>query len=98
MAQLLRFTEKECYVDIGSYTIIIEFGKESTLSLGKPFAVICIVLGIITLVTGFVRFYYAENLLAEGYYPMSTLSAFIIVTVVLIVTILYIISASKIIF
>lgn len=98
LAQLLRFTEQECQVDIGSYTVIIEYGNSSTLSLGKPFAVVCIVLGIITLITGFVRFYYAENMLTEGYYPMSSVSAFIAVAMVSIVTVLYVIVTAKVIF
>lgn len=83
---------------IGSYTILIEHGSETTLKLGKPFAVICIALGIITLITGFVRFYYAENLLTEGHYPMSSVSAVIAVGVVTIVTVLYVILVVKVIF
>ncbi|KAL6016682.1 hypothetical protein CJI97_001313 [Candidozyma auris] len=53
LAQLLRFTEKECKISIGSYTVIIDYGDDTALRLGKPFAVICIVLGIITLLSGF---------------------------------------------
>lgn len=98
MAQLLRFAGKECQVGIGSYTVFIEFGDNSAMSLGKPFAVICIVLGIIILITGFARFYYVERSLVADIYPKSSVSAFAMAAAATLITTLYVVLSVKIIF
>lgn len=78
--------------------MIIDYVDDTALRLGKPFAVICIVLGIITLLSGFVRYYYAENMLITGHYPMSSVSAFILVATTVVFIVLYLILCVKIIF
>ncbi|KAK6204990.1 uncharacterized protein RJT21DRAFT_111533 [Scheffersomyces amazonensis] len=87
VTQLLRLEDKSSSVSVNGAVLILtpDDTSASIYKYGKPLGSIFIVLGIITLLFGVVRFFQVQTMLTKNYYPASRLSILILITAVLIV-------------
>lgn len=92
VTQLFRLENKSTKVDINDSTIPLaddKLGKGKAIDkYGKPLGSIFIILGIITLLMGFVRFYQVQHMLTKNYYPATRLSIMTLIVLILVVVII----------
>lgn len=63
--------------------------RKSTISVyGKPLGLIFIILGIITLIFGFLRFFKVQAMLTKNYYPASRISIIVLITSIFVIIII----------
>jgi uncharacterized membrane protein YidH (DUF202 family) len=101
VTQLFRLENKSTKVDINNSTVLLtddKSGKGKAIDkYGKPLGLIFIILGILTLLMGFVRFYQVQHMLTKNYYPatrLSILSLIVLILVVVIITFVMVLNSS----
>lgn len=92
VTQLFRLEDKATKVNINNHVIdlnddILAKGK-SIVKYGKPLGSVFLVLGILTLLMGFVRFFQVQHMLTKNFYPASRLSIFALVLAILVVVLI----------
>lgn len=65
LAQLDRFVARHSQIRVAGYTIDVPKPQTHT-ALATPVAVVCVCIGIFTLILGFVRFHMAQYHIGEG--------------------------------
>lgn len=92
VTQLFRLEDKATKVKINNTTLALsddalDKGK-SIIKYGKPLGSLFIIIGIITLLLGFLRFFQVQYMLTKSYYPAARLSILALVVAILVVVII----------
>lgn len=100
VTQLFRLEHKSSSVKINSTVLALTHPDEEgepIAKYGKPLGSVFIVLGIVTLIFGMLRFFKVQTMLTKNYYPATRLlllSLILVVLAVILVTFLMVIQAS----
>lgn len=85
VTQLFRLEDASSNVQINSMVIQLDHSSKVINSYGKPLGCIFIVLGILTLLAGIVRFFKVQQMLVYNHYPASRLSVLALILIILVV-------------
>lgn len=97
LAQINHFVEVGSRVTLSGYSITFPLHNTALLAAPwKPMASVCIVIGIVVLLIGVFRFYYAQRLLSENRFPVSTVSTTLALLMSLVIVALYLVLAVRI--
>lgn len=94
LAQFNRFVEGNSVIKIGGFIISLK-GNPSLMSTGSTYGSICVVLGIMVLLLGTLRFYYTQSVLLEKKFPVAGFSAIFVALATFICIALYLVLATK---
>lgn len=89
LLQFNRFLEKESRIKLGEITIILSPPESPGVPKSKPIAVTAIVMGIVTLIVGFCRFYIIQYFLQRNQFPVARAGATLMLLMGLITAGLY---------
>lgn len=87
ITQLFRLEDKPSKVLINRFVVELDNTSHAITEYGRPLGCIFIVLGILTLLFGVVRYFKVQHMLVKNYYPATRLSVLILISLLLIVVI-----------
>lgn len=93
LAQLLRLADSNSKLEIFLYTVYLRPGSFRGFALAKPISSVCIILGILVLIMGFIRYNHVTFQMVNGHFPMLMISALFVAIAALAVIILYVVLA-----
>lgn len=89
VTQLARLERKSALVHvIDGYVNLDGQVNSAILKMGKPLGLIFIILGIVTLIFGFIRFFKVQAMLTKNYYPASRLSIITLIITIFVIILL----------
>lgn len=87
ITQLFKLENKSSKVLVNRFIIELDDNSHSINGYGKPLGCLFIVLGILTLLFGVIRYFKVQHMLVKNYYPATRLSVLILISLLLAVVI-----------
>lgn len=87
ITQLFRLEDKSSKAQINRFVIELDNDSHVITEYGRPLGCLFIVLGILTLLFGVVRYFKVQHMLVKSYYPATRISVLILISLLLIVVI-----------
>ncbi|CAI5755919.1 unnamed protein product [Candida verbasci] len=96
MTQLFRLEHPNSKVKTMNNVLLLNDNEDNLIrKLGKPLGATFIIIGILTLIFGFNRYFKVQIYLTKSFYPATRLSLFILISLILILTIITLVMVLK---